>query len=174
MIGIGDINPTLFLVPRTRGRLQFGFGPTLVFPSATDDRLSTQRWSAYPAAVAVYTQGPLVAGMLVNNVWSFAGNGGREVNSMLIQPFINYNLPKGWYLASSPIITADRTAGDGRGWTVPVGGGFGRIIRRIGSQPFNASLQAFWNAARPEVLGDKLLGPVTIRLQIQALFPTGG
>lgn len=173
VIGIGDINPTLFLVPRSRSRLQFGFGPTLVIPSATDDRLSTQRWSAGPAAVAVYTGGPLVAGMLINNIWSFSGNSGRDVNSMLIQPFINVNLANGWYLASSPIITADWTARAGRGWTVPVGGGFGRIFR-IGNQPFNASLQAFWNAARPEVLGDKLLGPVTIRLQIQALFPTGG
>lgn len=45
---------------------------------------------------------------------------------------------------------------------------------RLSSQPFNASLQGFWNAVRPNVQGDNLLGPVTIRLQIQALFPTGG
>lgn len=173
IIGIGDINPTVFLVPRTNSRFQFGVGPTVVIPSATDVQLSSQRWSAGPAAVAVYTRGPLVAGMLVNNIWSFAGEGGREVNSMLIQPFISYNLANGWYITSSPIITADWTASDGRGWTVPIGGGIGRIFR-LGSQPFNASLQAFWNVARPEVLGDTLLGPVTIRLQIQALFPTGG
>lgn len=173
VIGIGDINPTLFLVPRTRSRLQIGFGPTLVIPSATDVQLSSQRWSAGPAAVAVYTRGPLVAGMLANTIWSFAGVGGRDIQSTLIQPFINYNLAKGWYLASSPIITADWTARNGQGWTVPIGGGFGRIFR-IGRQPFNASLQGFWNVARPEVLGDRLPGPVTIRLQIQALFPTGG
>jgi hypothetical protein len=173
IIGIGDINPSLFLVPRTNSRLQLGFGPTLVIPSATDVRLSSQRWSAGPAAVAVYTSGPLVAGMLANNIWSFAGEGGRKINSMLIQPFINYNLANGWYLASSPIITSDWTAHEGRGWTVPIGGGFGRIFR-LGSQPFNASFQAFWNVTRPEVVGDRLLGPVTLRLQIQALFPTGG
>ena len=173
IIGIGDINPTVFLVPRTTSRLQFGFGPTLVIPSATDVQLSTQRWSAGPAGVAVYTRGALVAGILANNIWSFAGEGGRQVNSMLIQPFINVNLANGWYIASSPIITADWTVSNGRGWTVPIGGGFGRIFR-IGSQPFNASFQGFWNVLRPEQLGDKLLGPVTIRLQIQALFPTGG
>ncbi|MEB3243005.1 MAG: neuromedin U [Cyanobacteriota bacterium] len=173
VIGIGDINPTLFVVPRTSSRFQFGVGPTLVIPSATDVQLSAQRWSAGPAAVAVYTRGALVAGILANNVWSFAGDGGERINSMLIQPFINVNLPDGWYLASSPIITADWTARDGRGWTVPIGGGIGRIFR-LGSQPFNASLQGFWNVARPETLGDKLLGPVTIRLQLQALFPTGG
>jgi hypothetical protein len=46
IIGIGDINPTVFLVPRTTSRFQFGFGPTLVIPSATDVQLSTQRWRA--------------------------------------------------------------------------------------------------------------------------------
>jgi hypothetical protein len=171
VIGIGDINPTLFLVPRTGGNLMVGFGPTLVIPSATDVQLSSQRWSAGPAGVAVYTKGPWVAGVLVNNIWSFAGKGGQDVNAMLIQPFLNYNFPSGWYLTSSPILTADWTAANGNGWTIPIGGGFGRLFR-LGTQPFNASLQAFWNVAKPEVLGEELLGDVTIRLQVQALFPT--
>ncbi|MFZ0409299.1 MAG: neuromedin U [Cyanobium sp.] len=171
-IGIGDINPTLFLVPRTRGHVQVGFGPTLVIPSATDVQLSSQRWSAGPAAVVVYTRGPLVGGMLINNIWSFAGAGGQDINAMLIQPFFNYNLSAGWYLISSPIITADWNAANGKGWSVPLGGGIGRIFR-IGTQPFNASLQAFWNVVKPEVLGDQLTGDFTVRLQIQALFPTG-
>ena len=172
VIGIGDINPSLFLVPRTGGNLMVGFGPTLVIPSATDVQLSSQRWSAGPAGVGVYTKGPWVGGVLINNIWSFAGRGGREVNGMLIQPFLNYNLSGGWYLIGSPIITADWTANNGKGWTIPVGGGFGRIFV-LGTQPFNASLQAFWHVAKPEVLGDELLGDVTLRLQIQALFPTG-
>ena len=71
------------------------------------------------------------------------------------------------------MVAADWTANNGRGWTVPIGGGVERIFR-IGSQPFNASFQGFWNAVRPDQLGEQLLGPVTIRLQIQALFPTGG
>jgi hypothetical protein len=29
---------------------------------------------------------------------------------MLIQPFVNYNLPDGWYPVSSPIITANGEA----------------------------------------------------------------
>lgn len=43
VIGIGDINPSIFVVPRTNSRLQFGFGPTLVIPSATDVQLRSQR-----------------------------------------------------------------------------------------------------------------------------------
>ena len=170
--GIGDINPSFFFVPKTSGGLTYGFGPTLIIPSATDVRLSSQRWSAGPTGVVVYTTGPWVIGGLVNNVWSFAGEGGSDVNKMLIQPFLNYNLPKGWYLTSSPIITADWSNRDNQGWTVPIGGGIGRVFR-IGKQPFNASLSAYWNVVKPSVMNDKLLGDATIRFQIQALFPTG-
>jgi hypothetical protein len=63
---------------------------------------------------------------------------------MLIQPFVNYNFPDGWYLTSSPVITADWLA-DGRKWIVPVGGGFGRLFK-LGEQPINTQVQVFYNA----------------------------
>lgn len=170
---LGDINPSVFFVPTLKGNFTVGVGPTMIIPSATDNRLSSQRWSAGPTGVLVYTKGPIVAGGLINNVWSFAGDGKRDVNKMLIQPFLNYNLPKGWYLTSSPIITADWTSEDNKGWTVPVGLGFGRVFV-LGTQPVNASLSAYYNAVKPEVLGQTLIGDWTFRAQVQFLFPTGG
>ena len=163
--GIGDLNPSFFLVPKGRGAWTFGFGPTLVLPTASDSSLGRGKWSAGPAAVAVYSKGPWVAGALVNNIWSFAGNSDRSsVSALLLQPFINYNLRHGWYLVTAPIITANWRA-EGEQWLVPVGGGVGRLFR-IGNQPINASLQAYANVVKPDVFGD-----VTIRAQIQFLFP---
>ena len=57
------------------------------------------------------TPGHWVIGALINNVWSVAGSGSRPpVNQMLLQWFVNYNLKKGWYVATSPIVTADLRA----------------------------------------------------------------
>ena len=170
---LGDINPSVFFVPTLKGNLTVGLGPTLVIPSATDNRLSSKRWSGGPSGVLVYSKGPVVAGGLINNVWSFAGSDGQDVSTMLIQPFLNYNLPKGWYLTSSPIITANWNNPDNKGWTVPVGAGFGRVFV-IGTQPVNASLSAYYNAVKPEIKGQTLLGDWTIRAQVQFLFPAGG
>lgn len=39
VIGIGVNNLSLFLAPRTNSRLQVGFGPTVVIPTATDVQL---------------------------------------------------------------------------------------------------------------------------------------
>jgi hypothetical protein len=107
---------------------------------------------------------------LANNVWSFAGEKGQPVSQMLIQPFLNYNLPKGWYLTSSPIITANWNNPTGRGWTVPIRAGVGRVFK-LGQQPINASLSAYWHAQQAEIDGEQLLGEVTIRAQVQFLFP---
>lgn len=134
----------------------------MVLPTATDSRLSCGQWSAGPTGVLVYTKGKVVAGGLIDNVWSFAGDCKSDVNKMLIQPFLNYNLPKGWYLTSSPIITADWNISDNKGWSVPVGAGFGRVFV-VGTQPVNASLSAYYNAVKPEVAGETLMGDWTLR-----------
>lgn len=170
---IGDINPSVWLVPTLKGNLTIGLGPTLIIPSATDIRISSQRWSAGPSVVVVYSTGPWVLGGLANNIWSFSGHGAKDVNKLLIQPFLNYNMPKGWYITSSPVITNDWNADDGKGWMVPIGAGIGRVFK-IGNQPVNASLSAYWNAVRTEIFGEKLQGDFTIRTQVQFLFPTGG
>jgi hypothetical protein len=163
--GIGDLNPSIFVVPNLPGRWTVGFGPTLVLPTASRDELGSGQWALGPAAVAVVTNGPWVAGGLVNQIWSVAGDSNRRsLSQFLVQPFVNYNLPNGWYLVSSPIITANWRASSDR-WLVPIGGGFGRVFR-VGSQPVNASLQAYANVAKPDLFGD-----VTIRAQIQLLFP---
>jgi hypothetical protein len=165
--GIGDINPTLFFSPKApTGGIIWGVGPTFVFPTGTDDTLTSGKYSAGPAAVALTIQGPWVVGALVNNVWSFAGDRTRkDVNQLTIQPFVNYNLPGGWYLTSSPVITANWKAGSSDRWTVPVGGGFGRVFK-LGDQPVNAQVAAYYNVVRPTGAADW-----QVRAQLQFLFP---
>jgi len=109
--------------------------------------------------------GKWVVGSLFSNLWSFAGSGSQDINLFTWQYFVNYNLPNSWYLSSAPIITANWEADSGNKWTVPFGGGFGKIFR-IGKQPMNAQVQAFYNVAKPD------FGPDwTLRLQLQFLFP---
>jgi hypothetical protein len=122
-------------------------------------------------------QGPWVVGALVNNQWSFAGWGKDEFNQLLLQPFVNYNFGKGWYLVSAPILTANWDAAKGNQWTVPLGLGGGRTFRlralpggdnlgELGKLPVNVSLQAYANAVKPDFAADWQL-----RFQIQFLFP---
>ena len=114
-------------------------------PSGTDDSISHGKWAAGPSAVALKIDRHWVYGALANYLSSFAGQSDRgAVSQWLIQPFVNYNMPDGWYLVSGPIITANMMADSSQRWTVPLGGGAGRIIR-VGQLPLNISLQGFYN-----------------------------
>ena len=157
---------SLFRSPAKPRGILWGVGPIVSFPSATEDVLGTGKYSVGPTAAALAIEGPWVVGALVNNLFSVGSDSKRrDVNQMLVQPFVHDNLPGGWYLTSSPIITADWKADADQRWTVPVGGGIGKIFR-IGKQPLNASLQTFYNAVRPDQTGD-----VSVRFEAQFLFP---
>src|SRR5690606_4309199 len=104
--GLGDVNHSVYFSPADSGPVIWGIGPSLTIPSATDEKIGTEKWSAGPAAVALAQPGPWVIGSLVRQLWSFAGDGDRQdVSQLLIQPFVNYNMAAGWYLVSSPIMT---------------------------------------------------------------------
>ena len=109
-----------------------------------------------------------VIGGLINNLWSFAGDSDREdVNLLTIQPFVNYNFPAGWYVSTSPIVTANWEADSEDTWTVPIGGGGGRLMR-FGKLPVNLQAQAFYNVVKPD---EAPTADWTLRLQVQFLFP---
>jgi hypothetical protein len=163
---LGDINQSFYLSPAQPGPIIWGIGPSLTLPTATDENIGSEKWSAGPAAVVLAQPGPWVVGSLVRQLWSFAGDSDRQdVSQLLFQPFVNYNLADGWYLVSAPIITANWEADSDNRWTVPVGGGFGKIFK-IGDQPINAQLSGFRNVEHPQY------GPEWImRFQLQLLFP---
>jgi hypothetical protein len=176
--GIGDMNPTFFLSPAKPTKIIWGAGPAMVFPTATSTVLGQGKLSFGPSVVALVQPGHWTLGFLVNNVWSVAGSSHRpSVNQMTLQYFITYNLKKGWNINSGPIVTAnwhnqaggesadgDDTPPGGR-WTVPFGGGVGRVTR-LGFQPVNISANFYGNAIHPP--GASSWG---MRLQIALLFP---
>ncbi len=164
--GLGDINQTFYFSPAAPSDFIWGVGPSFNLPTATDRVIGSGKFSMGPAAVGLVTPKPWVIGVLARQLLSVAGPNGRtDVNQTLLQPFVNYNLADGWYLSSSPVITANWSAASSQRWSVPIGGGGGRIFK-IGGQPINASVQAFNYVERPSAGPDWAL-----RLQVQLLFP---
>jgi hypothetical protein len=95
---------------------------------------------------------------------------------LLLQPFVNYNLPDHWYLVSGPVMTANWAAKTGDIWTVPLGGGVGKLLKlgqilpleghKIANLPFTTEIQAYGLVARPDD-GAKW----QLRFQLNFLFP---
>jgi hypothetical protein len=177
-VGIGDMNPTFFLSPARPGKLIWGVGPTVIIPTATSKFVGQGKLSFGPAVVTLIQHGRWTFGVLVNNIFSVVGSSHRPaVNQLALQYFITYNLTKGWNINTGPILAAnwhnqasgnaadgDDTTGGGR-WTVPFGGGVGRIMR-LGYQPVNLSVNFYGNAVHPPGAS-----PWGMRLQIALLYP---
>jgi len=159
--GLGDTTLTACLSPARPGDLIWGVGPVLLLPTSSGRQLGAGEWGLGASGVVLKMDGPWVYGALINNVWGFDGN----VNAMLLQPFVNYNFRDGWYVVSAPVITANWEANSSNTWTVPLGGGGGRIMK-FGKLPVNLQAQVFYNVETPAG------GPEwTFRIQIQLLFP---
>src|SRR5260370_26725974 len=165
--GFGDMAADFFFSPRHPGNLMRGIGRAFVIPTATDHSLGQGKFSMGPSAVLLVQPGKWTIVNLVNNVWSVAGSGNRpSVNQMLDQYFITRNLKKGWYVTTSTIITANWHAPSGNVWTVPFGGGLGRV-QKLGNQPVNWNVQCFANAVHP-----KGGSSWTMRVTLAFLYPT--
>jgi hypothetical protein len=166
--GLGDVQLSLYLSPSrpSFGGLIWGLGPSFSFASATDRSLGSGQNSAGLSTALLTIQGHWLVGVLITDTASIGGHGDRKnTHSFLMQPFVDYNFSHGWYLASSPIMTANWKATSGNKWTVPVGGGGGKIFH-LGHQAINAYVQAFDNVVQPHEGGTW-----TLRLQMQLLFP---
>lgn len=162
--GLGDTTFTGWFSPtQSVNNITWGVGPVAYLPTATRTALGTNQWGGGLSAVGVWIDGPWVAGGLVNNVWGIGDSG--QLNTFLFQYFINYNLPEGWYLVSAPILTANWNADSNNRWTVPFGGGAGKLFR-IGKQPVNLNGQFYYNVVKPESYGHW-----TMRIQLQFMFP---
>lgn len=168
--GIGDTVATAFLSPANPGHWIWGAGPVLQIPTNSSAALGNKNWGLGASAVALHLErgSPWVYGALVNNVWSLSSDrtGGSYSNG-LVQPFVNYNLAGGLYVTSSPILTVNWKAEGRQQWTVPIGGGVGRIFH-IGKLPVNAQLSAYYNVVRPDFGANW-----QIRAQVQLMFPKG-
>lgn len=166
--GTGDIVFTAFLSPARPGHWIWGAGPVVQVPTNSNAQLGNKNWGLGPSFVVLHLEhgDPWVYGVLVNNIWSLSSNKqGGSYNNGLIQPFINYNFKEGFYLTSSPILTVDWKADSGQRWTVPIGGGVGKIFH-FGRLPVNTQLSGYYNVVRPDFGANW-----QIRAQVQLMFP---
>ncbi|HEY7087974.1 MAG TPA: hypothetical protein VH518_07785 [Tepidisphaeraceae bacterium] len=135
--GLGDTTSENFFSPKqpVNGWI-WGIGPAFLFPTATDTALGGGKWAAGPTGVVLRQEGPWTYGMLVNHLWSFAGDDDRRsVNATFIQPFLAYNTKSGFGVTVQAESTYDWNESQ---WTIPVGV-FASQVFKVGGQAMSAN-----------------------------------
>lgn len=136
------------------GKLTWGAGVTTMFPTASRDLFGTGKYSAGPAALALYMGPKWTFGALGQQWWSFAGDGDRsDVNQMNVQYFWSYNLGNLWQIGATPNITANWQADKGNRWTVPLGIGINKTVK-IGRLPVRFGIEVHKTVVQPDTFGE--------------------
>ena len=167
--GLDSINPSFFFVPNTGQNSAIGIGPS--FAVSIDNNVGSNQFGVGPAVMAFKQFGRWTTGVRARQIWGVSNRSDNEdLNNLVAQPILRYQFDKNWYLLSSPIIIADFNLD--QAWTLPIGGGIGRTFKLSRSTQALISLEAYYNAIKPEFDGgESLLGDWTIRAQVQIAIP---
>ena len=146
--GLSDLQMSFFFSPKAPAN---GFilaaGPVLVFPTASDKLLGTEKWSAGPTAAALRQQGPWTYGLLSQHVWDYAGEDDRaSVNSTLLQPFVSFTTKTAttFSLQSESVYNWDTEK-----WSVPINAIVSQVLK-LGPQLIQLKLGARYWAEAPD------------------------
>jgi hypothetical protein len=124
--GIGDLNMfAAYLMTDPSDPQQYGIGPLVAVPTASDDALGVDAWQAGAAAVYFNLSSPDVQwGGLVT--WQTDVSGDDNTNLAIAQPLLFIQMGKGTYLRSSGAWTFDM---ENDGYYIPVGFGIGKVVK---------------------------------------------
>jgi hypothetical protein len=147
--GLSDIQLQFYFAPSKAKKFIWGIGPMVSFPTGLPYEMCSGKWTAGPIGVGLFMLKHWVVGALVNQRWSFAGDGSMpDVNQLYINAFANYNFKHGWAISYAPEIYANWNQPSAQVWTVPVGLA-GIKAFHIGKQMMSANLGYYFNAIRP-------------------------
>ena len=162
--GLGDIMHTSFFSPAKAGKVIWGVGPVINLPTATADVLGSGKWSAGASVVLLTTPKPWVFGMLLGNMWSFAGDDDRDdISATFLQPFLTYITKTKTTFALNTESTYDWKADE---WSVPINFNVLQLLK-IGPQIIQVGVGARYWADSPDN-GPSGWGA---RFQLTFLFP---
>ena len=148
--GLGDLSTSFFLTPDRTGPWVWGVGPILQLPTATDPSLGTGKWSAGPTAALLYVDGPWVNGVLVSQLWSFAGPRDREdVSLTQVEIQLSYTFQNNWYVQTNPTFSYDWKAPPGQGRIVPIGIDIGKVMP-FGARSLSVQAGAYYNMKKSD------------------------
>lgn len=149
--GFGDVLSGFFFSPRGSHEkdTHLGLGTVITFPTASNDLLGSNQYSAGPGAHFSTQKGRLTAGFFLWQSWGFGKDASTgRINQLFGKPFILYELTDKWDAVFIPLGMShswDKPKGDD--WTVPLGGGLRREFD-CGSRKLALTTQMFDYVAR--------------------------
>jgi hypothetical protein len=163
----------LFVMPwpdlRTTG-FRWGFGPYLIFPTASSSSAGEGAWQAGPAAAFTYRGiQHLMIAALIQQATSFAYTSPDRppITSLSIQPMLSYQLGWGWYAKSSDA-TWKFNLRHATSTTIPLSAGIGKVWKLDDGTAINFAIAGEWMVYRQFTTQTEQFG---LKFQVTLLLP---
>ena len=163
--GLGDTEVELFFSPKEfkKGEPIWGIGAVILLPTASEAAIGTQKWGLGPNFCVLKEDGPWTAGLLANQVWSFAGDMSRsDINLTYLQPFVSHSNKTGFTCSVQSETSYDWIA---KAWTIPLEAGISQIIPLFGHYT-SLGLTGIYNLESPSNISKW-----STRVAITLIFP---
>lgn len=106
--GLSDINFSTFITPAKPGKIIWGVGPAITFPTATKSILGAHKWAAGPTLVVMNQTNGWTYIILARQIWSFAGSEDfDDVSPYYINPGVGYSFKSGTGLGGNLEVSGD-------------------------------------------------------------------
>ena len=161
--GLGDIVLWTAFSKQYTPPLVWGFGPTVMMNTATDDQLGSGKWSAGPMGLGMWITDQWILGAVAQHWWSFAGEDGLSVDTSLgrvrvdrpdvnltdIQPVIRYRLSPKTNIGLAPNWRYNWETDE---LSLPIGIGADTLVK-IGPLPVKIGLEGYYYVQRDDNFG---------------------
>jgi hypothetical protein len=163
--GLGDIVLWTAFSNSYKPPFVYGFGPTIMLNTATDDQLGTGKNSLGPMALGIYLSDKWIIGGIAQHWWSVSGEnsitvnttGGPvradrpDVNLTDIQPILRYRLDAKTNIGFAPNIRYNHVTDE---LSLPVGLG-GDTLVMLGPLPVKVGFEAYYYPVADDNFGPK-------------------
>ena len=153
--GLGDIVLWTAFTNSYNPPFVWGFGPTIMMDTASNDALGTGKWSAGPMAMVANITDKWILGGIAQHWWSFAGSSNRDSVSLTdFQPIVRYRLSPQTNIGFAPNIQYNHTAKSGNRLRLPIGGGISTVVK-LGKLPIAIGVEYYYMVETPDTFGPK-------------------
>ena len=137
--GVSPTDLFALVIPFQWATGRAGLGPDIVIPGSQKVGSSEWQYGFAAAVIQRFANDKVIAGLLVQQTWGQrdvvdpnnpipTGSIETGANPIVINPFVNVGIGKGWYIATNDLVVSH--SWEFGGWKVPVGARFGYVLVR--------------------------------------------
>jgi len=164
--GLGDIVFDLAYGRTTETGFLWAVGAVSTLPTATNDKLSKNRWTLGPELLLGKITKKNVYIAFPSHQWDVGGSGTADVNLTTLQLIYTHLPGGGWNVGTAPIMTHDHVTNES---TIPLNLTFGKTVLWDG-RPWKLSMEINYYVDKPDAFGPQWMVGFNIGPVVENVF----